>query len=73
MHTNRYFVRACAYADEIAHAHNYFIEERGSWLDVAMATVNNHLQLFRTLPWVMGGVGALLIAKYSGMVSGLVM
>ena len=34
-----------------------------------MAAVNNHLQLFRMLPWAMGGVGMLLIVKYSGLVS----
>ena len=36
-----------------------------------MEAVNNHLQLFRMLPWVMGGLGLLLIAKYSGMVRSL--
>lgn len=41
------------------------------WLDVAMVMVNNHLQAFRMLPWVMGGLGALLIVKYSGLVRGL--
>ena len=33
-----------------------------------MVTINNHLQAFRMLPWVMGGVGALLIVRYSGLV-----
>ncbi|CAI8012511.1 hypothetical protein GBAR_LOCUS8027 [Geodia barretti] len=41
---------------------------RNNWADVAMLAINNHLQWFRMLPWVMGGVGMLLIAKYSGMV-----
>lgn len=38
------------------------------WLEVATETINNHLQAFRMLPWVMGGLGALLIIKYSRMV-----
>ena len=42
--------------------------DRGSWLEVVTATINNHLQTFRALPWVMGGVGALLIIRYSRMV-----
>ena len=43
-------------------------KERNNWADVAMLAINNHLQWFRMLPWVMGGVGMLVIAKYSGMV-----
>ena len=43
--------------------------DQRSWLDVAMVSINNHLQAFRMLPWVIGGVGALLLVRYSGMVS----
>ena len=39
-----------------------------SFLEVAMDYINNHLRVFRTIPWVMGGVGALLVARYSGLV-----
>lgn len=30
--------------------------------------INNHLQAFRMLPWVIGGMGVLLLVRYSGMV-----
>ena len=42
--------------------------DKGSWLEVATETINNHLRVVRLLPWVMGGVGVLLIARYSRMV-----
>lgn len=48
--------------------HDSDADLKRDWLEVAMVTVNNHLQAFRMLPWVMGGLGALLIVKYSGMV-----
>lgn len=48
--------------------HDSDADVKRDWLEVAMVTVNNHLQAFRMLPWVMGGLGALLIVKYSGMV-----
>lgn len=39
-----------------------------SFMEIAMDYVNNHLRAFRTIPWVMGGLGALLVVRYSGMV-----
>ena len=52
------------------YACGYYSDEEGenNWADVAMVAINNHLKWFRMLPWVMGGVGMLLIGKYSGMV-----
>ena len=58
--------RACSHL--LTHALNLHTGE--CWLEVATEMINNHLQLFRTLPWVMGGVGMLLIVKYSRLVSG---
>ena len=40
-----------------------------SVLDEAVNYINDHLRVFRTIPWVVGGVGAILVIKYSGMVS----
>lgn len=39
-----------------------------SFLEVATDYINDHLRAFRTIPWVMGGLGALLVIRYSRMV-----
>ena len=40
-----------------------------SWLDKAADVVNEHLRAFRATPWVLGGLGAILVIKYTHMVS----
>ena len=40
-----------------------------SWLDDAADFVNEHLRAFRAIPWVLGGLGAILVIKYTHMVS----
>ena len=40
-----------------------------SWLDKAADFVNEHLRAFRAIPWVLGGLGAILVIKYTHMVS----
>ena len=40
-----------------------------SWLDKAADVVNEHLRAFRAIPWVLGGLGAILVIKYTHMVS----
>ena len=40
-----------------------------SWLDEAADFVNEHLRVFRAIPWVLGGLGAILVIKYTHMVS----
>ena len=40
-----------------------------SWLDEAADFVNEHLRAFRAIPWVLGGLGAILVIKYTHMVS----
>ncbi len=42
-----------------------------SLLDRSAEYINNHLRAFRAIPWVVGGAGALLFVRYSGMVSAL--
>ena len=40
-----------------------------SWLDDAADFVNEHLRAFRAIPWVLGGLGAILVIRYTHMVS----
>lgn len=40
-----------------------------SLLDRSAEYINQHLRAFRAIPWVVGGVGALLVFRYSGLVS----
>ena len=40
-----------------------------SLLDKAVNYINDHLRAFRTIPWVVGGVGAILVIRYTSMVS----
>ena len=40
-----------------------------SLLDDAADFVNEHLRAFRAIPWVLGGLGALLVIRYTHMVS----
>ena len=41
-----------------------------SLLDDVANFINEHLRAFRAIPWVLGGVGALLVIRYTHMVSG---
>ncbi len=40
-----------------------------SLLDQSVEFINDHLRAFRAIPWLVGGVGAVLFVRYSGMVS----
>jgi len=39
-----------------------------SLLDDVADFINEHLRVFRAIPWVLGGVGALLVIRYTHMV-----
>lgn len=39
-----------------------------SLLDDVADFINDHLRAFRAIPWVLGGVGALLVIRYTHMV-----
>ena len=41
----------------------------GSWMDKASEFIDDHLRLFRTVPWILGGLGALLLLRHSTVVS----
>ena len=44
--------------------------DRASLPDRAAVYANDHLQALRMVPWVLASIGAFLVARYSGMVSG---
>ena len=41
-----------------------------SLLDDVANFINEHLRAFRAIPWVLGGMGALLVIRYTHMVRG---
>ena len=43
-----------------------------SWLEVATEMINDHLQIFRAIPLVMGVAGTIMVLRHSRMVQGKV-
>ena len=41
----------------------------GSWLEVATDYVDTHLRGVRTIPWLVGALGVLLVVRYGRVVS----